>query len=307
METEEGEVGYARRDDYASRMPSPPRIHIPPAYLDPLSMPKVNFISPIPGLFDGLNLNYPSDFGNLLHWNYDRRHEAQEVLPFLHLGPRTACKDQDFLLQQNFTMVLAFRHVPGILVPNFTQNAATPYLQAARYLGIQTPEVEVGDFQQMVSLIPTLVDEVNDNLNTAKRERGFIGKVLVVCETGNDRAAFFTIAYLMHITDLELVPAIQTVHSARFCIVISNTLQHSLAAEHDRLTAKRQVAENSARYGPKQRKQSIMCNIPASDRGSLSGRKRSFQHEAVDGDQDAQMEVDNNQDPARSFAPFASQ
>ncbi|MCP6423762.1 hypothetical protein NL463_31080, partial [Klebsiella pneumoniae] len=45
----------------------------------------------------------------IFDWTYERRREAQMILPYLYLGPMTAAKDEAWMRKEGITMVLGVR------------------------------------------------------------------------------------------------------------------------------------------------------------------------------------------------------
>ena len=77
------------------------------------------------------------------------------------------------------------------------------------------------------------------------------GKVLVFCESGNERSAAFVVAFIMNIYGLELIPAIQYVQSQRFCVAFDDDLKFMLNSYQEILKAQRSLGDAPAAPQPK--------------------------------------------------------
>lgn len=179
------------------------------------------------------------------------------VLPFLYLGPSSATKDMDFLKAEGVTLLLAIRSKQSALARLVGGS------KAAAEIGIEADSFDVLDQQGLVAILPSIIRRINEHLcptgsdqigsaphhntngsNNTKR------KVLVFCESGNERSASVVIAYLMAMINLELFPAIHTVQCQRFCISIEEQMRHALLSFESILQAKRDVAKASPqKYG----------------------------------------------------------
>jgi len=187
-------------------------------------------------------------------WSYSQRRSAQEILPFLFLGPATS-KTPQFFSDNEITLILAIRDTSqaeaGILGPG----------KVASELGTDFESVDIASQQELIKAFPTVNRIINEHLLRVYREQkkrhpeslvqqrdsnGRIvdtvkGKVLVYCETGNERSAIVVAAYLMSMYGLGVVHAVQFVASQRFCVAIDDKALNLLVSFHDILQAKRDV------------------------------------------------------------------
>jgi protein tyrosine/serine phosphatase len=100
------------------------------------------------------------------------------------------------------------------------------------------------------------------------------GKVLVFCESGNDRSATVVTAYLMVLYGLGAVEAMQLVQSQRFCLAIEDGSKNMLQTFEDILKAKRDVAiEHDL---DTQLSQALMQKHDAASGASTTAKKRSY-------------------------------
>ena len=189
---------------------------------------------------------------NMLEWQYEQRRMAQRILPFLYLGPLTAVRDQAFLQREGVTMVLAVRN---------TKSAQAKLLgmRAAEELGLHTKMIDVAGNQELIAAFPTAIELINLHLSTVYENEqakalsipdsfgGYrgptSGKVLVFCETGNERSAAVVTAYIMAMYAVNLVTAIQIVQAQRFAVSFDDSMRNLLSTYEIILQAKRDVVQ----------------------------------------------------------------
>jgi serine/threonine/tyrosine-interacting protein len=248
---------HARSDDYVFRMPTPPRIVIPPLAtwnhtenggsdysLGPLvshSDPAVNI-----DFVDARECSKMVNDKNGHNWNYAMRREAQAILPFLYLGPYVAAKDKEFLRQEGITMVL------GITPPG-TGVLTIGAMKAAAELGIAKATIEVAQARELISVFPTAWRTINMHLremhNRAQlNPAGGIppGKVLIFCQTGCDISAGVAAAYLIEtFAHMDYIKACQVCSTRRFSCAFDDNLKQLLRTYSDILHARRGVASST--------------------------------------------------------------
>ncbi|KAK4192408.1 protein-tyrosine phosphatase-like protein [Podospora australis] len=197
-------------------------------------------------------------------WKWEYRREAQPILDHLYLGPSSAARDRDFLVREGITMVLAVQD------SRFPTNIYIGAQRVAESLGIALETVGVASLMDLIRAFPEITRIINTHLlqvyraqgrdlfpdpNTGLTEKVAIdtsnykhGKVLLVCETGNERSAAAAAAYIMSVYDANLITAMQFVSLKRFCAVFSEDAKQLLLSYNDILTAQRQVhaARNAA-------------------------------------------------------------
>ncbi|EPS25203.1 hypothetical protein PDE_00135 [Penicillium oxalicum 114-2] len=187
-------------------------------------------------------VNLPGQIPPSASWAYGMRHVPQRILPFLSLGPAAHLRDIDSLRTEGFTLLLAIR------THQFAQTRLVSAEKAASQLGISAGAVEVLDTQELTSLLPHAIRRINDHLAgvddsgpTIHSRDNAPRKVLVFCETGNDRSAVVVIAYLMVMLNLTATEAIDIVQRIRLSMVPSNSMKSMLDAFDSILAAKRDV------------------------------------------------------------------
>ena len=124
----------------------------------------------------------------------------------------------------------------------------------AEQLGIEADSIDVDGNQQLIAAFPRAAKVINDHLirvfqhrfppGSMQPEGGFrerCGKVLIFCESGNERSAAVVAAYIMTTYGISLQAAIQYVQNQRFCIAFDDPLKHLLDTYQGILEAKRIV------------------------------------------------------------------
>lgn len=300
---------------WSYRVPSPPSVHVPPPRLNARGIPDFQLSqNPQDFEYNGFaNIEFLKTvtYDNLvttnalLDWKYERRRQAQQILPFLFLGPYMAARDSAFLQRESITMVVAVRD---------TLSAQAKLLgsKAAESLGILSRTVDVAGNQELIAAFPIAIELINQHLSDQFNSRHSQplnsigpgssittpGKVLVFCETGNERSAALIVAYLMAMYSMECVKAMQFTQAQRFAISIDDPMKHLLQTYESILKAKRDVmraAESSTHFDTE--------NQTGNGAKPLQHGKRTL-NDTYD-----EMELDNDEDSARfedrtAIAPF---
>ncbi|MCJ1480745.1 hypothetical protein MMC06_000900 [Schaereria dolodes] len=251
---------------WSYRVPSPPRIVVPPPSLNGSGVPEIPFNNRSQLDFESngfansefLQTVTYGDFmiaNHMLDWRYEQRRMAQAILPFLYLGPLSAARDRKYLQQEGITMVLAVRN---------TMSAQARLLgsKATSDLGIHSVTIDVADNQELIAAFPRTVEAINSHLSTIYQHqqsrktdisnpthddgRGVGGKVLVFCESGNERSAGVVAAYIMAMYSFDLIETIQLVQAQRFCVAFDDSLKTLLQSYSTILQAKRDVVQYQA-------------------------------------------------------------
>ena len=253
-------------------MPSPPRIIVPPPALNGSGMPDLT-IEHAPSRdfessgFENVEFLRTVTYGdfmtanNMLDWKYEQRRMAHRILPFLYLGPVSAARDKDYLQAEGITMVLAIRN---------TMSAQAKLLgsKAASDLHIQHAAIDVAGNQELIAAFPRATELINSHLSTMYNRQqvksamhnlniaqdGAVtpgkGKVLVFCESGNERSAAVVAAYMMAMYSMDLIKTIQIVQAQRFCVSLDDSLKNLLHSYEIILQAKRDVAASGIPWAP---------------------------------------------------------
>ena len=268
--------GYLAAYPWSERLNEGPRVRIPP--------PNLDYSNGQPSMIvkHSTSMDYDcNQFGNpaflqalitngsvtlthtMLDWKYENRRQAQMVLPFLYLGPLSAAKDEKFVSETGFTLLMSVRSMTS--GPARAMDAAK---MSAHYHGIRAYNLDVDSPTCLIRRFPAGIKAINDHLegttNTHalsvhdKFRSGLIrGKVLIFCETGNERSAAFVAAYLMAVFNIDVVTAIQVVQSQRFSICFDDPTRSALATFEALLAAKRDVGRANRTLDGDQRKQNL--------------------------------------------------
>jgi serine/threonine/tyrosine-interacting protein len=273
-----------RNDNYAYRVPTPPRIVVPPPALTNDAHPdiKLGASKCLPMATDAYANIVSSD--PVLEWTYERRREAQMVLPYLYLGPMTVAKDEAWMLREGITMVLGVRQKH-----DFSFKLMEAALKRVHAVGIQTETVDLANNMDLIQNFPHTTEMINSHLSRRHNSTGTLGKVLVFCESGNERSAGVVAAYLMEThQDVDYIKAMQLCQAQRFCVNFDDSMKRLLQGYWDILCAKSSVAAEAM-------KQSQNPNARS---------KRGLEREEDEGDDDMQDD-DLERFGGRTFVPFA--
>lgn len=247
-------LGMAMRNhhEYTYRLPTPPRVVVPPPTLS----------TEMPGLVvatgsGGLDMSFLQELAledivqknTLIDWAYERRRQAQMILPWLFLGPMVASKDKDFFAREGITMVLAIRSRDGSM---------SGALQAAREAGLSVATIETPTYHGLISRFGDTTRTINEHVARVRQHtleqtgQPTLGKVLVFCESGNEKSAAVVAAYLMEILDdFDYIKAMQVCQAQRFCVNFDDALKNILRSYWDILQAARSVSNSNAQQHQK--------------------------------------------------------
>ncbi|KAI1345554.1 phosphatases II [Xylaria sp. FL0043] len=247
---------------YTKRAPSPPPLLVPwtswaepmkvlPRYdnVDPLSLSKEDLAAITQ---NGLEQVAQDSAAN---WTYESRRVAQPVLDFLYLGPSSVVRNRQWLRDEGITMILGARD------SRMADLNIMAFDKLAQEMSIEARYVDVSGYQELIRAFPSAVRMINDHMLRIYREQAVEtshtnvqngtmavnpatfkrGKVLVFCETGNDRSASVVSAYLMAVLGMSTVEVCQFVNYKRFCVSMEEDLKHTLRAYEDILRAQRTV------------------------------------------------------------------
>ncbi|KAM3084991.1 hypothetical protein ACMFMG_003432 [Clarireedia jacksonii] len=207
--------------------------------------------------------------------------------------PSSAARDIDALRKEGITMLLVIRDSMT------AQARILSGAKVAEQLGIEAGAIDVSGNMELIAAFPRAVSLINDHLIRIFRQQnpqgipdstdvseGPIPKVLIFCESGNERSAAVVVAYIMATYGLGLVEAIQYVQNQRFCVAFDDEMKHTLLNYLQLLEAKRSVSE--ARKA-----------TPA----AIKSKRRHDEDEEMDIDMDHQDDIDRFFGRTK-FAPF---
>jgi len=317
---------HSPAQSWSFRVPSPPRIIVPPPALNANGMPDLHVVQD-PAFdfecsgFANAKFLKTVTYGNfmtannMLEWKYEQRRIAQQILPFLYLGPMSAARDKAFLQREGITMVVAVRN---------TMSAQAKMLQtkAAQELGLDTRTIDVAGNQELIAAFPKAIEVINVHLsNMYQREQAraaqetaagqghrqpTLGKVLIFCETGNERSATLVTAYIMAMYSMDLVKAIQIVQAQRFAVAFDDSLRNLLSTYEMMLQAKRDIVQANVEIVNSQGRAGKSGFIGGGEKRVVGPSKRTFDA-ARDEDTDMGdvVHLDSGRFEGRAgFAPF---
>lgn len=245
-------------------------------------------------------------------WQYSQRRQAQEILPFLLLGPKEAAKDEAFLKQAKITMVMAVRDASTI-------NIKLLQPLVAERLGLECVKIEF-TADRVISKFPTTIAAINRHLKERwtvqyqanaqraqvreKLDMSLPAKILVYDLDGNGPAALVVGAYIAAAYGAKAWEATFIVQSRRFCVNAQHLHAYMLRWQTI-VEAKKQIRQAST---------------PAQGDQTASTRKRSLEAESDDddgdwttagmerlgvGNEDRAHERTYDKEPRKIAAPFA--
>lgn len=232
--------------EYTYRLPTPPRIVVPPPTLT-TEVPELHVRGVDPAEENDTNFLRDMDLESiivknaLLDWTYERRRQAQMILPWLYLGPLTAAKDRAWLKSAGITMVFAIRS---------RHNSMMGAMQAAKDVCPQVESVEAATYFTLIGQLSHIAKMINQHVTRIRRMTEAsgnvqLGKVLVFCESGNEKSAAVVAAYLMEILeDFDYIKAMQVCQAQRFCVNFDDNIKSILQNHWDILVARRSVAKS---------------------------------------------------------------
>ena len=180
----------------------------------------------------------------MLDWKYEDRRTAQPILPFLFLGPGSAAQNATFVQNNGITFMVAVRNgftasrLPRFLDPTSFRSAA----------GLESTTLDLDSAYDLVRNVRRVIKSMNHHLERSCVQHPITsindiqGRILVFCESGNERSTVLVCAYLMFVYGVDAVTAIHVVQSQRFCIDVKDEMKNMLLDLDAVLVAERQVA-----------------------------------------------------------------
>ena len=170
-------------------------------------------------------------------WHYEMRRSAQQILPFLYLGPFTCLKDSSFMRREGINLLLAVRNKQPAMQRLISGE------KVAAELGIEAASIDVADYGELIPAFSSAIRCINDHISTGitSAPTPVQRKVFVFCESGNDRSASVVVAYLMVMLNLDVSSAISKVQYRRFSVNFEMEMKNKLSSFESILGAKRDV------------------------------------------------------------------
>lgn len=245
-------------------------------------------------------------------WEYSRRRHAQMITPAIYLGPAIAAKDRAFLRKEGITMLLAVRDTMSAMARMLSGE------KVAVELGIKAAAIDVAGNPELIQAFPRAVRVINDHLVEVYRqqvhelgekvlESGKKGRVLIFCESGNDRSVCVVAAYLMTVYGMNVIQAVQYIQSQRFCIALDDSYKNLLVSFQEILQAKIDLGKELSIKSP----EPSHVAVQPSEQSQSRNNKRGFEDtmdvdmDGSDGSVDRDDTMDRDRFEGRSvFAPY---
>ena len=177
-------------------------------------------------------------------WDYKKRHEAQAILPFLYLGQSTNARDANYLRNNGITMVIAVRSAQSARARPKGLNPA----QFPSCAGLETTTFDVDSPYDVITRIKPVLEMMTNHLE--RRTDGIVirgldnvgGRILVFCETGNERSPVLVAAYLMLLYGISWSESLNYIMAHRFSVCLSSGMNEMLKTWEGMLQAESQIA-----------------------------------------------------------------
>ncbi|PNP61574.1 hypothetical protein FNYG_13724 [Fusarium nygamai] len=250
---------------YVRRAPSPPFIHIPPTgqcgvSAAPILLPSYEHVDSSQLTAHDVKIitqnmqQIATD--RAADWSYEQRRDAQKLVDFLYLGPNSIAKDIKWLQEEGITMIAVARdaRMAGVKLMSVEKAAKTLNIEV-RYINLEGNDKLISSFPDIIRLINDHLLSVYHSQAKGRNKNGELlvdpsafrrGKVLLTCETGNDRSAAIAAAYIMAVFGKDMITAVQFISIQRFCCAFDEDTKRKLQCWEDILRARSQVAMEQA-------------------------------------------------------------
>ncbi|KAI1055584.1 hypothetical protein LB505_010823 [Fusarium chuoi] len=250
---------------YVRRAPSPPFIHIPPTgqcgvSAAPILLPSYEQVDSSQLTAHDVKIitqnmqQIATD--RAADWSYEQRRDAQKLVDFLYLGPNSTAKDIKRLQEEGITMIAVARdaRMAGVKLMSVEKAAKTLDIEV-RYIDLEGNDKLISSFPDIIRLINDHLLSVYHSQAKGRNKNGELlvdpssfrrGKVLLTCETGNDRSAAIAAAYIMAVFGKDMITAVQFISIQRFCCAFDEDTKRKLQCWEDILRARSQVAMEQA-------------------------------------------------------------
>lgn len=155
-------------------------------------------------------------------WRYELRHEAQEIIQGLWIGPLSILRNTPFLEQNNIRVLISvtdIRVIPKIMK---TEYIPSPEYSCHSY----DPGNKLTNPLAIVSQLANICEVINQAQQTG------VG-TFIFCESGNEQSAVAAASYLIYSQKLQMIESIQHVQSKRFSISLDDAAKHNLQTFRD--------------------------------------------------------------------------
>lgn len=121
----------------------------------------------------------------------------------------------------------------------------------AAQLGIESASIDVAGNTQLIASFPDATKKINDHLISTFRRKAAAGhdpvdchlwgKVLVYCESGNERSASIVAAYIMEMYKMDMANTVLYIQNRRFCICLGEGYKNLLLNYQSLLEARQSL------------------------------------------------------------------
>lgn len=183
-------------------------------------------------------------------WSYEDRRLAHPILDYLWLGPSGITRNHDFMREQAFSMILVANELrmPGQRLRTI-ESAAEALGIEVKYVDTRPAYEQVGSFNETLQVINNHILDSNRRNEKSKttspapeNQSPRRPKVLVVCETGNDRSSMIVASYIMAMYSRDLLDVCQFMLARRLSCGFDDNAKRALITWGDVLTARNDVA-----------------------------------------------------------------
>lgn len=207
---------------------------------------------------------------NKYSWSYKSRHAAQPVLPFMYLGPASVARDATFISSAGITMVVSVRNASSATKqPKWLDPSRFPSCS-----GLQTTTFDVDNPYEVITRIRPVIKSITDHLAAHTQGASIAslddvkGRILVVCESGNERSPALVAAYIMLLYGITWHQSLNFIHTHRFSVCLNSGMNEMLKTWQGILQAESDVAPlQNAAFGSSGSVKSVLLSKKAIKRG----------------------------------------
>ncbi|KAJ3483500.1 hypothetical protein NLG97_g7293 [Lecanicillium saksenae] len=174
-------------------------------------------------------------------WNYELRREAQSILDYMYIGPTSIVRDHAYLRDKGITLVVIVRDA------RMGSMSLLSVEKACAACNMESYYINVENLYHLIHNLPEMIYNLNAHMikvhNQSQAATGAprLGKILMTCDTGNDRSAAIAAAYIMAVYGASMHKTVQFVSIQRFCCTFDEDIKRILQTWEDLLKAKADV------------------------------------------------------------------
>jgi serine/threonine/tyrosine-interacting protein len=176
-------------------------------------------------------------------WRYEHRRYVQRILDYLYIGPSVALRDLGAIERAGITMVVSVR---DSRMAAWSQKSLD---HAEEKLGLEVMRLDVDNMSHFLNNFPRAIHAINEHVmavSKAATDSSKYGKVLITCESGNERSAALAVGYIMAVFGSPLTPTLHFVSVQRFCVAFTDEVKNQLKNWEDIVRARAAVARAEA-------------------------------------------------------------